>query len=102
MADELFDGQNRLANSTSVPAGTLLFRRDEPSRCVYVVRRGTSLCSGPMVKRQLRWKCWGHEASSDFPPPSMEPVLARPDEPLLAEGGLISTGIVENSWPLRS
>ena len=41
MTDELFDGLNRLASSTSVPAGTLLFLREEPSRCVYVVRSGT-------------------------------------------------------------
>jgi len=40
MTDELFEGLNRLASSTSVPAGTLLFLRDEPSRCVYVVRSG--------------------------------------------------------------
>lgn len=40
MTDALFDGLNRLASSTSVPAGTLLFLRDEPSRCVYVVRSG--------------------------------------------------------------
>ena len=40
MADELCDELNRLASSTSVAAGTLLFRRDEPSRFVYVVRSG--------------------------------------------------------------
>ena len=40
MADELFDGLNRLASSTFIAAGTLLFRRDEASVCVYVVRSG--------------------------------------------------------------
>ena len=41
MADELFNQLNRLANSTSAPAGTLLFRRDEPSRFVYLTRSGS-------------------------------------------------------------
>jgi CRP-like cAMP-binding protein len=40
MTDQLFDGLNRLASCTSVPAGTLLFLREEPCRCVYVVRSG--------------------------------------------------------------
>ncbi|HEV2324704.1 MAG TPA: cyclic nucleotide-binding domain-containing protein, partial [Terracidiphilus sp.] len=41
MADELFDGLNRQATSKSVPAGTVLFRRDESSASVYTVRGGT-------------------------------------------------------------
>lgn len=40
LAYELFDELNRLASSTFAPAGTVLFRRDEPSRSVYVVRSG--------------------------------------------------------------
>lgn len=40
MAQELFDHLNRLANSTTVSAGTLSFRRDEPSRFVYLIRSG--------------------------------------------------------------
>lgn len=40
MADELFDELNRLASRTFAPAGTILFRRDEPSRSVYVVHSG--------------------------------------------------------------
>lgn len=37
MADQLFDELNRLVSNTFVPAGTVLFRRDEPSKSVYVV-----------------------------------------------------------------
>ena len=40
MADELFDPLNGLASSRSLPAGTILFRRDEASHFVYVVRSG--------------------------------------------------------------
>ena len=40
MADELCDELNRLASSTFVSAGTLLFQREEASRFVYVVRSG--------------------------------------------------------------
>jgi len=40
MTDQLFDGLNRLASSATVPAGAVLFQRDEPSRYVYLVRRG--------------------------------------------------------------
>ena len=73
MSDELFDGLNRLASSATVPAGAVLFQRNEPSRYVCVVRRATSLCSGPMLKRLLRWRYWVREASSEFPLQSMEP-----------------------------
>jgi len=40
MADELFEELDRIAMSAAVPAGTLLFQCDEPSRYVYVVRSG--------------------------------------------------------------
>ncbi|HKO20587.1 MAG TPA: hypothetical protein VJU82_17055 [Acidobacteriaceae bacterium] len=40
MADELFDELTALANTTSAPAGTCLFRQDEPSTSVYVGRSG--------------------------------------------------------------
>lgn len=40
MADELFDQLSRLASSTFALAGTVLFRRDEPSKSVYMVRSG--------------------------------------------------------------
>lgn len=40
MADELFNGLNRLGSSTFALEGTRLFRRDEPSSSVYVVHSG--------------------------------------------------------------
>ena len=40
MADALFNKLNRLASRTRLPAGTSLFRRDEPSGSVYVIRSG--------------------------------------------------------------
>ena len=40
MADAIFDELNGRANSASFPAGTFLFRRDQVSPSVYVVRRG--------------------------------------------------------------
>ena len=36
----LFDNLNQLARSISLPAGAVLFRRDEPAQSVYVVRSG--------------------------------------------------------------
>lgn len=40
MAEELFDRLNRLSSSRTALAGTILFRRDEQSLCVYMVRSG--------------------------------------------------------------
>lgn len=40
MPVDLFDQLNGLATPVSLKSGTVLFRRDEPSRSVYVVRSG--------------------------------------------------------------
>lgn len=66
MIDELFDGLNRLASSTSVPAGTLLFRRDEPSSAFTSSAVARSLCSGRRRKRGIPWKLSLRGASSAF------------------------------------
>ena len=71
MTDELFDGLNRLASSTSVPAGTLLFRRDEPSSAFTSSAVARSLCSGRRRKRRIPWKLSLRGASSAFVLPSM-------------------------------
>ncbi|HET7348403.1 MAG TPA: hypothetical protein VFJ10_13800 [Acidobacteriaceae bacterium] len=71
MIDELFDGLNRLASSTSVPAGTLLFRRDAPSSAFTSSAVARSLCSGRRRKRRIPWKLSLRGASSAFVLPSM-------------------------------
>lgn len=40
MRELLFDELNRLARALSSPAGAVLFRRDEPSSSIYIIRRG--------------------------------------------------------------
>ena len=41
MSETLFDELNLLARTLHAPAGTVLFRRDESSTSIYVVRTGT-------------------------------------------------------------
>ena len=59
MAAELFDELNRTASSTLVSAGTLLFRRDEPSQSVYVVRRGGIALLWPDAKESVPMEVLG-------------------------------------------
>ena len=40
MAEPLFDELNLLARTVFLPAGAVLFRRDEPSRSIYIVHKG--------------------------------------------------------------
>jgi CRP-like cAMP-binding protein len=47
MPDELFERLDLSATSVSAPEGTTLFRRDQPSQSVYLVRSGTDALLWP-------------------------------------------------------
>jgi CRP-like cAMP-binding protein len=67
MTDQLFDGLNRLASSTSAPAGTILFRRDEPSGPVYTVRRGEIALLWPNAEERTPMEVLGPGSIIGFP-----------------------------------
>src|SRR5579859_5469070 len=67
MAELLFDELNRVARTVSSPPGAVLFRRDEPSRCVYLVRGGNIALLWPDVEEATPMEVLGPGSIIGFP-----------------------------------